>query len=154
MKGRLNMYVSPEIAAQVATLAAKQRLKKSEIVEAALASFFSPDAADRREAAFTRRLDRLTRQFEQLQRDQTIAIEALALFVRYSLSITPALPEAQQAAARAQGKERYETFIQSLGRRLQQGKSLARDLHEEVCPSAADFGVGDAAAAEGGDGAR
>ena len=50
-----------------------------------------------------KRLDKLTRQFERLERDQTILIETMALFVRYYLSVTTPIPEAHQDAARAKG---------------------------------------------------
>ena len=139
MKDRLNIYLAPDLARQLGALAARQDLSKSAVVEAAVASFLSPDGADRRDAAFTRRLDRLSRQIERLERDLGIGIETLALFIRYALSVLPPLPESHQTAARAQGRERYEHFIATLGRRLQQGKSLIRDLHEEIFPTPADF---------------
>ena len=58
MKHRLNIYFSADLLERLGDLAAQRGLTKSSIVEAALASFLSPDAADRREAVFVRRLDR------------------------------------------------------------------------------------------------
>ena len=110
----------------------RRRVSKSAIVDAAVASFLSPDGADRREAAYTRRLDRLTRQVERLERDQTIALEALGLFIRAWLTATPPLADSAQAAAQAKGRERYESFIETLGRRVQQGRSLAKEVLEDV----------------------
>src|SRR5208283_1278037 len=52
-------------------------------VEAALASHLSPDGADRLEAALARRLDRMSRQIERLERHVDISNEALAVFVRF-----------------------------------------------------------------------
>jgi hypothetical protein len=132
MKHRLNIYFSSDTLGRLGDLAAQRGLTKSSIVEAAVASFLSPDAADRREAVFVRRLDRLTRQVERLERDLTISVETLALFVRFWLSVTPPLPDSAQAAAKAQGSERYEAFIETLGRRLQQGRSLVREVSEEI----------------------
>jgi hypothetical protein len=48
--------------AQINDLATRRRLTRSAIVEAAVASSPSPDGADRLEAAFARRLERLARQ--------------------------------------------------------------------------------------------
>jgi hypothetical protein len=138
-KRRLNLYMDVDTARQVERLAAEKQLGKSAIVEAALLSFFSPDQADRREAVFVRRLDRLSRQLAKLERDQAITLETLGLFVRYFLSVTPALPEADQAAARAQGLKRYDRFIETLGRHLQQGRSLVLDLEAEFTAGPADF---------------
>jgi len=136
MKHRLNVYFSSDLLGRLGELAARRGLTKSSIVEAALASFLSPDAADRREAVFVRRLDRMTRQIERLERDLTIGVETLALFVRFWLAVTPPLPESAQPAAKAQGSERYEAFIETLGRRLQQGRSLVREVSEEIYPEA------------------
>ena len=93
-----------EHAKRLDELAAKKGVSKSSIVAAALASWLSPDAADQREAAIAKRLDRLSRQAERMERDQNIAIETLALFIRYYLTVSTPVPEAHQDAARAQGK--------------------------------------------------
>ena len=105
---------------------------KSLIAEAAIASFLSPDAAERQEATFARRLDRLVRQMERVERDVGIAVETLALFVRFWLIATPALPEQTQAAARAKGAERYHAFIEALGRRLSKGPTFLREVSVDV----------------------
>ena len=49
------------------------------------------------------------------------------------------MPEAQHEAARAQGRARFEQFIQQLARHLQRGHSLVRDLHEEIFPDESEF---------------
>ena len=89
---------------------------------------------DQREAAIAKRLDRLSRQAERLERDQNIQIETLALFVRYYLTVSTPVPEAHQDAARAQGKARFEQFVEQLGRHLLRGRSLVRDVVEELHP--------------------
>ena len=137
MKLRMNVYFEPALVSQVEELASRKGLTKSLIIESAVASFLSPDAADRREAAFTRRLDRLTRQLERLERDVTISGEALALFVRFWLSVTPTVPDSAQAAAKAKGTTRYKGFIETLGRRLASGQSLLREISEDVAAVAA-----------------
>lgn len=131
-KDRLNLYFDPATSRALDDLAARKKLSKSAIVEAAVASFLSPDGADRREAALTRRLDRLTRQVERLERDQTITLEALGLFVRAWLTATPPLADSAQAAAQAKGRERYESFVETLGRRIQQGRSLANEVLDDL----------------------
>jgi hypothetical protein len=145
MKARINVYLEPGLLNQVEELAARKRLAKSSVIEAAVASFLSPDAADRREAAFTRRLDRLTRQLERLERDVTISAEALALFVRFWLSVTPSVPDSAQAAAKAKGTTRYQAFIETLGRRLASGQSLLREISQDTA-SVADGAAASASA--------
>ena len=132
MRDRMNVYFPPEMLKQIAELADRKKLSRSAIVEAAVASFLSPDGADRREAAFTRRLDRLSRQMQRMERDLGITAETLALFVRFWLTITPPLPNDAQAAAQIKGRERFDGFIDALGRRLQQGQSFLREIPDDI----------------------
>jgi len=131
---RLNLFIQPEHAKRLDELAVMKGISKSSIVAAALASWLSPDAADQREAATARRLDRLSRQVERIERDQNILLETLALYVRYYLTVSTPIPEAHQDAARAQGKARFEQFVEQLGRHLLRGRSLVRDVVEELHP--------------------
>ncbi|WFU54836.1 CopG family transcriptional regulator [Bradyrhizobium pachyrhizi] len=132
MRDRMNVYFPPELLKQISDLADRKNLSRSSIVEAAVASFLSPDGADRREAAFTRRLDRLSRQMQRLERDVGLTAETLALFIRFWLTITPPLPNDAQAAAQLKGRERFEGFVEALGRRLQKGQSFLREIPEEI----------------------
>lgn len=130
-KARLSVYLHPEMMTQLSQLADQKRQPMSLIAEAAITSFMTPDDADRREAAVARRLDRLTRQGERLERDLWIAAETLALFIRFWLTVTPPLPESAQAAAQAKGRERFESFLETLGRRLAKGQSILREVSFE-----------------------
>lgn len=136
---RINVYLERDHDLRLKDLCGMRGLSKSSVVAAALASFLSPEGADRREAAIARRLDKLTNQFERLNRDQTILIETIALFIRYQLSITAPFPRVQQEAVRAIGKARFQQFIEQLARHLQQGGSLVKDVSEEICPSEEEF---------------
>jgi len=131
---RLNLFIERDHARRLNELSAKKGVSKSSIVAAALASWLSPDAADKREAAMAKRLDRLSRQFEKLERDQNILIETVALYVRYYLTVSTPLPEAHQEAARAQGRARFEQFVEQLGGHILRGRSLVREVYEELEP--------------------
>jgi hypothetical protein len=126
-KLRLSVYLDPEIMARLIDLAGRKEQSRSIIAEAAIMSFLTPNAGQP-EAAFARRLGLLSRQVERLERDLTIAVEALALFIRFWLTITPPLPESAQSAAQAKGRERFESFLEALGRRLAKGQSLLREV--------------------------
>ncbi|MGB5838150.1 MAG: CopG family transcriptional regulator [Albidovulum sp.] len=103
-------------------------MTRSAIVEAAVESFLSPDHADMQEAALGKRLDRLSRQIARLERDQRITTETLALFVRFWLTITPPISAEEQASAQAKGRERFEGFVETLGKRMQQGKGFLDEI--------------------------
>jgi predicted transcriptional regulator len=139
---RLNIYLHREHAKRLAALAQMQRVSKSSLVATALTWFLSPEGGQAREATIVRRLDRLAHQFERLERDQTIQIEALALFIRHQLSVTAPIPEAQLQAARAQGRVRFEQFVDQLARHLQRGGSMVRDVWQEIAPDTAGQGAG------------
>lgn len=134
-RARLNIFLEREHAKCLDELATMKRMSKSGIVAAALASYLSPEGGDRREAMTSRRLDKLSHQFDRLERDQAILIETVALFVRHQLAVTVPIPEAHQDAARAQGRARFEQFIEQLARHLQRGHSLVRDVFQEIAPS-------------------
>ena len=122
----------PDLAGKLADHAARKGVPQALVVEAALASHLSPDAADRLEAALARRLDRMARQIERLERHVTISNEALALFVRFWLTSTPALPDTALEAAHAKGRERYDGFVEALGRRLTRGRKLADEVSRDI----------------------
>jgi predicted transcriptional regulator len=132
MRTKHTFRLPPNLAATLADYAAQKRVPQALIVETALASHLSPDGADRLEAALARRLDRMTRQIERLERHVTISNEALAVFVRFWLTSTPSLPDTALAAAQAKGRERYDGFVEALGRRLARGRKLADEVSLDV----------------------
>jgi len=134
MRTKHTFRLPPVIAGQLADYANRKRVPQALVVETALSSYLSPDSSERMEAALGRRLDRLTRQVERLERHVTISNEALALFVRFWLTVTPPLPDTAQPAAQVKGRERYEGFVEALGRRVAKGQTLAQEISEDVIP--------------------
>jgi predicted transcriptional regulator len=137
-RARLNIFIEPEHAKRLDQVASHKGVSKSAVIAAALASFLSPDGEDQREAAIAKRLDRLSRQFDRLERDQNVLIETVALYIRYFLTVSIPVPEGQQEAARAQGRARYLQFIEQLARHIQRGRSLVREVHEDIGPAEAE----------------
>lgn len=138
-KKRLSVYLDPELMRLLADFADRRERSRSIIAEAAIASFLSPDADERREAAIVKRLDRIDRNIQRLERDIGIANEAFAIFMRSWLTSTISLPDAAQAAAaRAKGGERYDKFLEALGRRLAKGPRLRQEVPEDIETGCAD----------------
>lgn len=131
MRRKHTFRLEPTLAGQLADYARRKRVPQALVVETALASHLSPDSPERLEAALSRRLDLLSRQMERLERNIEIANEAHALFVRFWLTATPAMPDTAQAAAQAKGRERYAAFVRALGRRIAAGQSLAFELSQD-----------------------
>ncbi len=132
MRTKHTFRLPSDLAGKLADYAARKHVAQALVVETAIASYLSPDGADRLEAALARRLDRMTRQIERVERHVTISNEALAVFVRFWLTATPPLPDTALAAAQSKGRERYEGFIEALGRRLARGRKLADEVSLDV----------------------
>jgi hypothetical protein len=133
-RARLNVFLEHDHAARVDELATMKRMSKSAVIAAALAAYLSPESADRRDAATAKRLEGFARRLERLERDQIVLIETLALFIRHHLSVTSPIAEAHQDAARAQGRVRFQQFIEQLARHLRRGDRLVRGVFDEVTP--------------------
>ncbi len=137
-KAQVSVYLDPAVMRMLADYAARRDQSLSLIAEAAIASFLSPDADERREAAVAKRIDQVDRRMTRLERDVGIAVETLAVFIKFWLATTPALPEPAAQAARVKAGERYDQFVTALGRRLAKGPKLRQEISEDV-PSS-DYG--------------
>lgn len=118
----------PELSRQLADYARRKRVSQASIVEAAVASFLSPDGSERLEAAFSRRLDRISRQLERLDYHVEVGNESFALYLRRWLSVTPALPGEANPAARADVEKRFDHFVEALARRMESDRHLSDEL--------------------------
>ena len=132
MRTKHTFRLPPDLAVKLADYAGRKRVPQALIVEAALVSFLSPDGADRLEAALARRLDRMARDMERIERHVTIANEAMAVFVRFWLTSTPPLPDTAFAAAQTKGRERYEAYLEAVGRRLARGRKFADEVIRDI----------------------
>jgi hypothetical protein len=125
VKSKHTFRLPPDLADRLADYAMRKRVTQAQVVETALNSFLSPDGSERMEAAFSRRIDKVMRRLDKLDYQAELNAEALALFVRFWLTANPALPDAARAAAQAQGKERFEGFIEALARKMEFGPRLS-----------------------------
>lgn len=142
MKIRQNLYIDQSLSDALDALAAKPGGNKSRIVNEALKTWLARRGSKEIDELLKPRLDRLSREIGACRRDIEVVLEALALFVRYQLTVTAPLPEADTAAL-AIGKERFDRFIAQVGRQIATGK---RSLDGE----AAEAGQAEAGQAEAG----
>jgi hypothetical protein len=131
-KIRLSVYLDPDVMRLLADSADRRHQSRSLVAEAAIASFLSPDADERGEAATVKRLDRIDRRMQRLERDLGITVETLAIFINFWLASTPQMPDAAQAATRSKARERYNNFLEALGRRLANGPTLRQEVGEDI----------------------
>lgn len=121
MKVRQNLYIDRELSDALDALAIRPGGNKSRIVNEALGTWLARRATKQVDDLLKVRLDRISREIGACRRDIEVVLEALSLFVRYQLTVTAPLPEAD-AAAIAAGSERFDRFIAQLGRQIAGGK--------------------------------
>ena len=137
---RLNLYFDPALIPQIEALASRRsqalrrNVSKSAVVEAAVLSYLSGDSAEQLEAAMSRRLDKLGRQIDALDMDLAVLGETIAQFIHFWLTTTPPLPDNAKQSARIKGNERFEGFMQNLGRRLASGDRFLKELSRDIEP--------------------
>ncbi|MDE2166243.1 MAG: CopG family transcriptional regulator [Alphaproteobacteria bacterium] len=128
MKPRHHLYLDDELTAKLDALASKPGTSKSAIVADALRAYLARRGAKELDDLLKVRLDRVTTQLGRMERDIQILLETLALFVRYEFTVTAPLPDSEQAAARAVAQDRYQAFIEQVGRRIAGGRTIGREL--------------------------
>ncbi len=130
MKRKLTVQLPEQLVERLEAAAKRPGASKTAIVEAALDYFLSADTSD--DASLLRRLNWMSRQLEQLDRDLRIVSETTALHARYHLTVTPPLALADQRAACVVGAERFEVFAAQVGRRVHLGTSLMRETMDRL----------------------
>lgn len=120
MKIRQNLYLDREIGDALEALAAGNRGNKSHLVNDALRDWLARRGTRQVDDLLKVRLDRLSRELDGARRDIDVLLESLSLFVRYQLMVTAPLPEAD-AAGRAIGRDRFESFVAQVGRQIAAG---------------------------------
>ncbi|WP_447753378.1 CopG family transcriptional regulator [Sphingopyxis fribergensis] len=126
MKVRQNLYIDSELSKSLDELV-RRGGNKSRIVNEALKTLLARRGAKEIDDLLKPRLDRISRDIGKCRRDVEVVLEALSLFIRYQLTVTAPLPEADTAAL-AVGNARFERFIAQLGRQIAGGaRTLCAD---------------------------
>ena len=132
MKPRHNLYLDEDVAEQLAKLTDRAGSSKSSIVNDAVKAYLARRGAKELDDVFKQRLDRIGEQLRRLERDQSVMIESFALYVRYELGVTPPLPASEQAAAQALGRDRFQQFIEQVGRRMAGDKRITEEVTDRA----------------------
>ena len=134
MKVRQNLYIDREISDALEALASGPGANKSRLVNDAVASWLARRGTREVDDLLKGRLDRMSREIAGARRDLEVLLESLSLFVRYQLTVTAPLPDAD-TAARAIGRDRFEAFVAQVGRQLAGGTRTLGDRASAGAPS-------------------
>jgi predicted transcriptional regulator len=130
MNPRHHIRLDHELTEWLDDLTLKPGSSKSAIMSDALRAYRNRRAGNEIDDLLKRRLDRMNSSLDRLHRDVEIVMESQALFVSYYLMATAPLPEADKAA-RAIGQERFQTFIDQVGRRIAGAKGIPQEAPAE-----------------------
>jgi hypothetical protein len=120
-KIRHQLFLPRPVSDRLEALAAKPGATKSAILADAVTAWLDRRGASELDDRFGLRLDRLSAALARIERDGQVALETLALFVRFELSIQAPLAENDQAG-RALGAKRFEAFVTQVGRQVAAGR--------------------------------
>jgi E3 ubiquitin-protein ligase DOA10 len=119
-KARHQLFLDADLSEKLEALAAKPGTSKSAILADAIATWINRRGSNELD-------DRFGLQLNRIERDQQVLLESLALYVRYQLTVTAPLPEADQVG-RAVGRDRFQAFVDQVGRQLAAGdRTLGRN---------------------------
>ncbi len=124
--------LDPVLVSLIEERAKTRRVTRTDVLEAALTAFLSPDHEERVEAALTRRLDRIGRQLDRLGWHLDLSNETIALFIRFWLTANAPLPDTAMKAAQASGRKRWDNFVEALSRRMEAGPRLDIELRQNI----------------------
>jgi hypothetical protein len=119
MKSRQHIYFDKDLTTRLTTHSERTGASKSSVVADAVRAYLDGQGARELDDLLGVRLGRL-------ERDQNILTESFALFVRYYLTMMAPVPEADRAAL-AVGKERFQAFVDQVGRKLATGRTFSFD---------------------------
>ena len=128
MKSPLHVLIDADLYERLNQLVKNPGSSKSAIVADALRSFLERGAAKELDERLKPRLDKVSTHLCRIERHQRILIETVATYIRFHFSVLPPMPESEQAAGRALAEERFQAFIEQVGRRLGAGRSVTGDL--------------------------
>ncbi|MGK2942257.1 MAG: ribbon-helix-helix protein, CopG family [Immundisolibacter sp.] len=133
-KIRHQLFLDADLSEKLEALAAKPGASKSAILADAVAAWLNRRGVQELDDRFGLRLNRISAQLNRIERDGQVLLESLALFVRYQLTVTAPLPE-PDPAARAVGRDRFQAFVDQVGRQIADGgHTLSGKSNREETP--------------------
>jgi predicted transcriptional regulator len=119
-KIRHQLFLTPATSERLEALAAKPGINKSAMLEEAMEAWLNRRATHELDDRFGQRLDRIVTVLGRIERNGHVLLETLALFVRYELSIHAPLAD-NDHAGRAMARERFNAFVEQVGRQIASG---------------------------------
>lgn len=129
-KVRHQLFLPAPLSERLEALATRPGASKSAILADAVTAWLDRRGVSELEDRFTIRLDRMSLAIGRIERDTHVFLEALALFIRFELSIQAPLAEDDQAG-RALAARRFEAFVHQVCRQVATGRRTLQPMTDE-----------------------
>jgi predicted transcriptional regulator len=116
-KTRHQFYLPDDLSEMLERLSTAPGSSKTAVLTDAFRAWIDRRAANEFDDRFALRLDRLSREHQNIQRRLDILAEALGLFIQHQLTLVASQPPFDNETARL-GLERYRSFVELTARRL------------------------------------
>ena len=133
MRHRHALYLSNSMTQALALAAETHRVSKSSILELALQKFLAPAGNGASDNLGQLQQNANARSLSHLRHGVAIVGELLATLTRFIVTVTPRMPQDEQAAARAHGNLRFEQAVEDVARRLRTDHSLMAQVGARQC---------------------
>ena len=135
-KERIQPYVSPELRRSLGLYCARRHTHESAVVEMSLQQFLAGTSDT---TLLYRRLDAISRRFDQLHQALELQGELLNEFLKMWLRNTPPLPDPDAQASIRQARLRYQRILERIAASVSSGKTFVDELPKEsLSPMAED----------------
>lgn len=132
---RLHVRISQGNHKALKSYAESQNTTMSEVVDAALHDYFSPEEY---KTASLRFLTNLSRKLDVVLSREEAILETVGRFTLIYLLHTPPIPTHEKKAAHTEGKTRWEQFMTQLSKSLE-GNETVLSLFEKTTPDSMRF---------------
>ena len=136
-------YVQDTVHQKFLLAVSRPGVTKSKTLNDALDYWLSKERADNQIGALIRRLDRMSRDHDNMKHRQIVLLESLGLFVRHFLATIPPLPDDQKAIAKAEGARRYDLFREMLKQILTESSRGFLGTLEDIVVGESEFFTAD-----------
>ena len=130
---RHQFLLGPELSTKLERLCRQSGVTKSEIIAKAVEAFIERRGENELDQRYGKRLDRLSRELDRARRDVEMILESLALFIRFSITLNAHTPQPDKAT-QAIAQERFQKFVEQVGRQIAGGKSSLGLRNDEENP--------------------
>lgn len=127
-KERIQPYVSADLRRSLGLFCARRQMAESAVVETSLQQFLTGTSDT---TLLYRRLDSISRRFDQLQQALELQGELVNEFLKTWLRNTPPLPDPDAQATIRQARARYQALLERIAASVSTGKTFVDELPKE-----------------------